>query len=200
MTLSTSVLLQVKKSALDSTMVRIYKEEGLGGLYAGLSSSLYGIAITNGVYCESCRPSAPLSGRLQLPQLPAIDKSTDTRPLPHARHQTSRTRSAATSPVKPEEDSSPSASRSSLELSQAVSRPRSQTLCGSCSRTSQPHPSSTRVPPARRSLTRSEPSSSRTDRAVSSEDSRRPSSSSSTRCSSVSRSVISRGDICLVRL
>ena len=33
-------------------MVRIYKEEGLGGLYAGLSSSLYGIAITNGVYCE----------------------------------------------------------------------------------------------------------------------------------------------------
>ena len=49
---SFGTLVQVKKSAFDSTMVRIYKEEGLGGLYAGLSSSLYGIAITNGVYCE----------------------------------------------------------------------------------------------------------------------------------------------------
>lgn len=32
--------LQSKKSPYDSTIVKIYTEEGLGGLYAGLSSSV----------------------------------------------------------------------------------------------------------------------------------------------------------------
>lgn len=36
-----------------STIVNIYNQEGLSGLYNGLSSSLVGIALTNGVYCES---------------------------------------------------------------------------------------------------------------------------------------------------
>ncbi|KAL7411375.1 peroxisomal membrane protein [Mrakia frigida] len=39
-----------KKSPYDSTIVKIYTEEGLGGLYAGLSSSLFGIGVTNAVY------------------------------------------------------------------------------------------------------------------------------------------------------
>lgn len=35
-------------------LVKAYIEEGIGGLYSGLGSSLFGIALTNGVYYAFC--------------------------------------------------------------------------------------------------------------------------------------------------
>jgi hypothetical protein len=56
-------LLQKKSYNPAATILRIYSKEGLEGLYAGLSSSLFGIGVTNAVYCSfpsfiSCRPDA----------------------------------------------------------------------------------------------------------------------------------------------
>ncbi|CAD6565929.1 MAG: hypothetical protein TREMPRED_001919 [Tremellales sp. Tagirdzhanova-0007] len=50
--LSTRAAVQTKKEHLtiQQIIARTIKQEGLAGLYSGLSSSLFGIAVTNGVY------------------------------------------------------------------------------------------------------------------------------------------------------
>ncbi|ADV23371.1 Peroxisomal membrane protein, putative [Cryptococcus gattii WM276] len=51
-TLSTRAAVQTKKEhmTVKEALVKAYIEEGIGGLYSGLGSSLFGIALTNGVY------------------------------------------------------------------------------------------------------------------------------------------------------
>lgn len=40
---------------LKEALIKTFKKEGVSGLYSGLSSSLFGIAVTNGVYYAFCR-------------------------------------------------------------------------------------------------------------------------------------------------
>jgi adenine nucleotide transporter 17 len=70
--LSTRAAVQTKKEHLTivQALGKTIKEDGVSGLYDGLSSSLAGIAVTNGVYyafCESrshpYRPKERLTGR-----------------------------------------------------------------------------------------------------------------------------------------
>lgn len=55
--LSTRAAVQTKKEHLTipQAITKTIKEEGISGLYDGLSSSLAGIAVTNGVYYAFCR-------------------------------------------------------------------------------------------------------------------------------------------------
>ncbi|KAK4689127.1 solute carrier family 25 (peroxisomal adenine nucleotide transporter), member 17, partial [Tremellales sp. Uapishka_1] len=57
--LSTRAAVQTKKEDLTipQAIAKTLKEEGLSGLYAGLNSSLFGIAVTNGVYYAFCQMS-----------------------------------------------------------------------------------------------------------------------------------------------
>jgi hypothetical protein len=54
--LSTRAAVQTKKSdlTLPQAIAKTLQHEGISGLYSGLSSSLAGIAITNGVYYAFC--------------------------------------------------------------------------------------------------------------------------------------------------
>ena len=54
--LSTRAAVQTKKEHLTipQALAKTIKEDGISGLYDGLSSSLAGIAVTNGVYYAFC--------------------------------------------------------------------------------------------------------------------------------------------------
>jgi len=57
--LSTRAAVQTKKEHLTivQALGKTIKEDGVSGLYDGLSSSLAGIAVTNGVYYAFCESS-----------------------------------------------------------------------------------------------------------------------------------------------